>query len=296
METSLFRKSSMERISSPERLNEYIKITNPGIWSVLSGCLALLIAVGFWGFYGSIPDSVRASGVIFPQNGVTAVIPTAGGRISDMRVRVGDFVEAGQIIAIIPQEVIIRQVMELRNNDQPDEKRITALINEYERDSLLVSPVSGIVLSTKSVNETVSSTEAVARIVGQEKYANDKQIICYIPTSTAKKLKAGMEVQVSPDFASREEYGYMLGHITNIGTYPVSETDVLSAVGSQQYAEGLLPHGSSVEVRVTLTVDPGSQDKIKWSNKKGESIQLTIGTSCNMQIVVKNYKPYELVF
>lgn len=296
METNLFRKSSLERISSPERLNEYIKITHPGVWSVLLGCLALLIAVGFWGFYGSIPDSVKSNGIMFPQNGVASVIPTAGGRISDMRVRVGDFVEAGQILAVIPQEDILVQINELKSNTAIDEKQIATLINEYENRSIIVSPVSGIVLSAKSANETISSTEAVASIVKQEKYADDKQIICYIPTSTAKKLKEGMEVQVSPDFASREEYGYMLGHITSIGTYPVSEADVLSAVGSQQYAEGLLPPGNSVEVRITLTVDPGSQDKIKWSSKKGESIPLSIGINCNLLIVVKNYKPYELVF
>lgn len=296
METNLFRKSSLERISSPERLNEYIKITHPGVWSVLLGCLALLIAVGFWGFYGSIPDSVKTEGIMFPQNGVTAVIPVSGGRISDMRVKVGDFVEAGQILAVIPQGDVIRQINEQKANGQIDEKRISALVSDYESRSLIVAPVSGIVLSAKAVNETVSSTEAVASIVKQEKYANDKQVICYIPASTAKKLKEGMEVQVSPDFAPREGYGYMLGHITNIGTYPVSEADVLSAVGSRQYAQGLLPQGSCVEVRVNLTVDPGSRNKIKWSNKKGEGIPLSIGTNCDMLIVVNNYRPYELVF
>jgi multidrug resistance efflux pump len=296
MESNLFRKSSLERISSPERLNEYIKITHPGVWSVILGCLALLAAVGFWGFYGSIPDSIRSGGIIFPQNGVAAIIPAVGGRIGDMRVKVGDFVEAGQILAMIPQEDILGQIRDLKNNVKPDEKQIAALISEYENRSIIVSPVSGVVLSARSANETVSSTEAIASIVKQEKYANDKQVICYIPTLTAKKLKEGMEVQVSPDFAPREEYGYMQGHVTSIGTYPVSEADVLSAVGSRQYAMGLLPQGNSVEVRVTLTVDPGSQDKIKWSNKKGESIPLSIGTNCNLLIVVKNYKPYELVF
>jgi len=296
LETGLFRKSSLERISSPERLNEYIKITHPGLWSVLLACLALLIAVGFWGFYGSIPDTVNAAGVIFPQNGVAAVIPTASGRISDMRVKVGDFVQAGQIIAVIPQEEIIRQINEMKNNAESEIRAISALINEYESRSIIVSPVSGIVLSARATGETVSSTEIIATIVKQEKYADDKQIICYIPTSTAKKLQEGMEVQVSPDFAPREEYGYMYGHITSIGTYPVSEDDVIAAVGSMQYAQGLLPRENSVEVRVTLTVDPDSQSKIKWSNKKGESIPLSIGTFCRLLIVTRNYKPYELVF
>ena len=66
MENSLFRKSSLERIASPERLNEYIKITHPGVWSVLFACLALMIAVGFWAIYGNIPDTVRAKGLFSP--------------------------------------------------------------------------------------------------------------------------------------------------------------------------------------------------------------------------------------
>ena len=296
MEYNIFRKSSLDRISSPERLNEYIKITHPGVWSVLLGCLALLIAVGFWMFFGVIPDSVKAAGIVFPQDGVTAVIPQSGGRISDMRVRVGDFVEAGQIIAVIPQEDILGQINELKRDPAADEKSIFALLSQYDSRSLIVSSVSGIVLSARSVNETVSSSDSIATIVKQEQSADDKQIICYVPVATAKKLREGMEVQVSPDFAPREEYGYMLGHITSIGTYPVSLADVLGAVGSQQYADGILPQENSVEVRATLIVDPGSMDKIKWSNKKGENIILSIGTGCDLLIIVENYKPYQLIF
>lgn len=296
LEYNIFRKSSLDRISSPERLNEYIKITHPGVWSVLFGCLALLIAVGFWMFFGVIPDSVKATGIVFPQDGVTAIIPQSGGRISDMRVHVGDYAEAGQIIAVIPQEDILAQIKELKGDPAADEEKISALLSRYESRSLIVSPVSGIVLSASSVNETVSSSDSIATIVKQEKYAIDRQIICYIPVATAKKLQEGMEVQVSPDFAPREEYGYILGHITSIGTYPVSQADVLGAVGNQQYADGLLLQENSVEVRATLTVDPDSQDKIKWSNKKGEGITLSIGTGCDMLIIVDNYKPYQLIF
>lgn len=295
MKGSIFRKSSLERISSPEQLNEYTKITNPRIWIVLLGCLAILIAVGYWAFYGSIPDTAKANGIIFSQNHVTTIIPATGGRIYDMRVTAGDFVEAGQIIAVIPQEDILNQIKELKNSDHPDKKHISDLINQYKSSSIIISPVSGIVLSAKSVNETASSTEPIVSVVKQEKYTDDKQIICYVKASTSKKLKDGMAVQVSPDFASREEYGYIYGHISKIGTYPVSQTDVLSAVGSTQYAMGLLPQGSCVEIRVTLTVDASSRDKIKWSNKKGEAMPLSIGTKCNMSIVIKNYKPYELI-
>ncbi|MGB4213947.1 MAG: HlyD family efflux transporter periplasmic adaptor subunit [Dethiobacteria bacterium] len=296
MQTGLFRKSSLERIATPERLNEYIKITHPGIWSVLLACLALLAAVTFWAFHGSIPDTVKTKGIIFPQHGVASVIPPAGGRINNMRVRAGDFVQAGQIIAVIPQEELIRQINELKNSPDPDEAQIEALRGEYERLSLIVAPVSGIVVSARTANETISPNEPVATIVKIEKYADDKQVIGYVPVSTARKLREGMEVQVSPDFAPREEYGFMYGYITSIGTYPVSEKDVLTAVGSMQYAHELMPPENSVEVRVTLTIDPDSQNKIKWSSKKGERIDLSIGTYCNMLIVTRKYRPLELIF
>lgn len=293
---SIFRKSSLERISSPEQLNEYIKITNPGVWGVILGCMALFIAVGFWSIFGSIPDKMQVKGVVFPEDGVTAIIPTEGGRISDVMVKVGEYVQAGRIIAVVPQDRLIIEINELKAQPNPDLKRIKALIAEYERNSLIVAPISGLVLNVMDVHETVSSTQTLVSIVEHEKYDDDKQIICYIPFSTAKKLREGMEVQASPSFAPREEYGYMYGHITSIGTYPVTEANVLSALGSLQYAEGLLPQGSCVEVRITLTPDPDSTDKIKWSNKKGEGIKLSIGTNCDLLIITKKQKPYQLVF
>ncbi|WP_304508680.1 biotin/lipoyl-binding protein [Anaerotignum sp.] len=296
MQNSLFRKSSIENISSPERLNEYIKITNPGVWGILMGCLILMIAIILWAFYGNIPNTVSAKGIIFPQKGVVSAIPFEDGRINDMRVKVGDYVEAGQILAVISQDSILDQIKEFKNSGLEDEEKLQELYSLYERNSLVVSPVSGIVLYARNTNETVSSTEAIARIVKQDKYSDNMQVVCYINSETAKKLMEGMEVQVSPQFAQREEYGFMYGHITSIGTYPVSLQDTEKSLGNQQYAEDLLTQNNSVEVRVTLTVDGNSQNGIKWSNIKGEAIPLSIGTYTNMRIIVKNYKPYELVF
>lgn len=42
MENQLFRKDSMERIASPEQLQDYIRVTNPGIWMVLAAVIVLL--------------------------------------------------------------------------------------------------------------------------------------------------------------------------------------------------------------------------------------------------------------
>ncbi len=43
MENNLFRKKSLEHISSPEQLHDYMRVTSPRLWMILSAVAALLI-------------------------------------------------------------------------------------------------------------------------------------------------------------------------------------------------------------------------------------------------------------
>ena len=54
MNQQLFRKSSMDRISSPEQLNDYIRVTNPGVWLVLAAVIVLLMGACVWGIFGRL--------------------------------------------------------------------------------------------------------------------------------------------------------------------------------------------------------------------------------------------------
>ena len=42
MESGLFRQKSVERISSPEDLHEYMRVTSPRLWMILIAILVLL--------------------------------------------------------------------------------------------------------------------------------------------------------------------------------------------------------------------------------------------------------------
>ena len=68
MQNKLFKKSSVERFSSPEKLNDYIQVSNPSSWMVLGAALALLAGVLIWGFFGELTQSVSFSG--FVQEGI----------------------------------------------------------------------------------------------------------------------------------------------------------------------------------------------------------------------------------
>lgn len=54
MNKSIFREKSLERIESPEQLNNYIKVANPGVWVILSAIIVLLAGMLAWGFWGDL--------------------------------------------------------------------------------------------------------------------------------------------------------------------------------------------------------------------------------------------------
>ena len=72
MEESLFRKDSMDRMSSPEQLNDYLHVTNPTVWVVLAAVIILLAGMLVWGFFAQI-DSF-ASGTAKVEGGTMTVL------------------------------------------------------------------------------------------------------------------------------------------------------------------------------------------------------------------------------
>ncbi len=51
---SIFRKKSLERVTSPEQLNDYIKVTTPSVWIILAATLILIIGTLVWAVFGKI--------------------------------------------------------------------------------------------------------------------------------------------------------------------------------------------------------------------------------------------------
>ena len=68
MQSNIFREKSMDRVSSPEQLNDYIKVSNPAVWMVISSIIILLIGVCVWGVFGKLNTSIKTGGVC--KNGV----------------------------------------------------------------------------------------------------------------------------------------------------------------------------------------------------------------------------------
>ena len=55
---SIFRKQSLDRVSSPEELDQYLMVTGPGIWMTLTAIIVILVGVIFWMIFGRLNTTV----------------------------------------------------------------------------------------------------------------------------------------------------------------------------------------------------------------------------------------------
>ena len=71
-EKSLFRKNSMESLTSPKQLTDYLHVTTPTVWVVMAAIILLLVGMLIWGSTAHI-DSY-AAGTAQVQDGRMIVV------------------------------------------------------------------------------------------------------------------------------------------------------------------------------------------------------------------------------
>jgi HlyD family secretion protein len=106
----IFRKVSLERLSSPEQLDQMVQVTDPKGWLALAGIGLLLLAAIAWGIFGSIPTEAQGTGILLRQGGVSDLVANAAGQVQEILVGVGDVIEKGQPVARIQQSLLLRQI------------------------------------------------------------------------------------------------------------------------------------------------------------------------------------------
>ena len=54
MNNGIFRQKSIDKVSSPEKLDDYIRVTTPGVWITITAIIILLVGTIVWGTFGEL--------------------------------------------------------------------------------------------------------------------------------------------------------------------------------------------------------------------------------------------------
>lgn len=144
MSASFFRKSALEKLSTPEKLDQLIKVTGPKAWIALL-TIALALGVGItWSVFGRVKTKLDVVGVVLGGD-VHEVVSTAQGQLVELKVAIGDKVKKGDIIATIQQPELSQQI--------EDAKAVLA-DRKFEMGKLLSYGNQGNHLQGEYINQT----------------------------------------------------------------------------------------------------------------------------------------------
>ncbi len=91
MAGTIFREKSVQRVSSPEELNDYIRVTTPGTWLTLAAVGVLLAGFIVWGAAGTLETKMDTAAVAnagtvvcyIPEAEIAAVAPGDAVRVNN---------------------------------------------------------------------------------------------------------------------------------------------------------------------------------------------------------------------
>lgn len=109
----IFRQESLSYLSTPERLDELIKVISPQDWIPLLTLGGLVLVGLVWSIFGRIPITVAGQGVLLRSRQVVELQSPISGQLQELKVKVGDCLQNSQGIIATIEPVELKQKREL---------------------------------------------------------------------------------------------------------------------------------------------------------------------------------------
>ncbi len=169
-------------------------------------------------------------------------------------------------------------------------EQLTAAAKET---SQVVSTVGGRVVELKrAAGDRVHNGEVLAVV---EPVSSTLEPVVFVDSAVGKRIKPGMEAEISPSTVKREEYGFMRGKVRSVGDYPVTPEAVAAIVPNSALVQEFLGPSSKLELRAALIPDPATRSEYKWSSSSGPPFKVDAGTRVIVSIVVERRAPISYV-
>ena len=176
------------------------------------------------------------------------------------------------------------------------ERQIAATEEQLKLQTEVISPYPGRVLEVKvDAGNLITRGSSVASLQAAGDSQSGLEAVIYIPAKDGKYVQTGMEVQISPLSAPREEYGYLVGKTVYVSEFPATRQGMVRLLSNDQLVQTLSLEGAPFAVYAELTPKPGTEAGYAWSSPKGEALKVNSGMICRITITVESRRPIDLV-
>lgn len=229
------------------------RLVTPASGLLLSAALLIVAACLAGSILIRVPVKVQTEGMLITAQGIKEAAADRAGVVHNIRVRAGEHVSAGQVIADIG-------------------------------DAPLLTPYAGTVAELRlNDGDTIERGGAVLALLP------DAPLIATVYASTAegKNIHPGMRVELAPSNFKREEYGFVAGRVLSVAPMPATQESMQRTLGNRQLVQALSAGGPPFEVVVALETDPSTASGVRWSSSRGPAAKLSAGTLCTAAVVIR---------
>ncbi|MEH1881080.1 NHLP bacteriocin system secretion protein [Nostoc sp.] len=250
---NIFRKESLERLSSPERLDQLMQVVSPRSWLPLAA-LGLVVGVAvIWSIYGRIPITVEGQGVLIYPSNVVPLQSKSAGQLMALNIKVGDVIKKGQVLATIDQAELRKQLQqqrtkltELQSQDQAvgslqelrleQEKQQQQQQRQYFQQRIRELTAITPLLKTKGNTSTGQQRQGLQQRLRQAQGLNP----IFLQRMEIRRQLLKKEGAISGDEALKAEQEYLenLEKIADIQNQ-LKELDVKETQTEKDYSENL---------------------------------------------------------
>lgn len=271
----IYRKSALEKLSSPDQLNHTLTIISPLSWLALLAATAMVAAAVIWSVLGTIPVTVTAAGIVASPVSTNALYLPESGTIQTV-----GYVFKGKHIST--EDVVL-----------------TYTIGNGEIKSLYSDQTGTVEKITVAPGDSVNQGNEVLRL--NPDVGSSQVIVCYVSIADAKKIGRGMEANITLSSADSQTYGHMRARVINIDSYVSSSEGMSYVLGSNNNMAGQFQKNGEAVVAVTLELYPAraedpTQSGFWWSNEKGKKLEVTNGSLVSAKIITEEIHPITKLF
>lgn len=190
----------------------------------------------------------------------------------------------------------LEQLNTNKNQIEEVSREIIQLEAQIADNSQIFSPHAGCILEVTATDGQVVSPGTNLGVLNVNSEDNTVMGVTYFAVKDGKKIQPGMPLQITPDTVKREQFGGIVGEVTTVSQFPITQQGASTVIGNSDVVKSLIQGANSnssnaiVEVRATLISD-NTPSGYKWSSSDGPPLQITPGTTTTVRVRVEQRAP-----
>ncbi len=293
----IFRQKSIDKISSPEKIDELLEVTSPRSWLILISLILVIIIIIIWSIWGVITSKAEGTGIFNHPNHELTVHYNC--QIDTLLVNVGDKVEKGQLLVrIIPEESISTitkfrsQLYNIRNSNKEYRTKqynmiseeLDNYLNEIEAKCLLTSPIEGVITEVKTNEDAFVKSNSTILIIQKWDKDPSNKVMLFVAEADISRIDHGMEIMVS--IIGIKGNNQFSGRIISDPLFPASRELLMDVFNNEALVQGLI-ETKPYQIKGTIDIPPGMIN---------EDINKNNGRVCQVEVITEKKRPIDLLF